>query len=460
MLLNVLAKSNPWWANAASRIAVHYPKRRIAQGIASARVLDLTTRRALVVVGPRQVGKSVLLKQVADDVLGQGIPPGNLTLVDFSDPMVEASPPTLQQVVDQRPPGVRLDQPRVFLFDEVTHSGDKPPGSGGDWSRALKSLVDQGEQSRHRFIATDSSAAVLRGGTRDSGVGRWNELRLETLSYAEFLALHQLKDETLDQVRSRIPRCVERFLLTGGFPAFAVTTDIATAHEELRSDIDARAIFKDLKRTGLDVERVRSLFVYLMEDSGALFDPRTRRRWLLELGSGDPVDPRSLMAWLEALEETMLVVRLMPFGASPAARLRERAYPKLYAADASLVSAFSISRSPLEDADSRGKVLEAAVFRHLREVLAGGRGECRYLRSKKGEIDFVLTHGRQRVAIEAKATVGRVDPEELRSLSREVGSNRKYIVHLGSHTQKVDDVSLLALEDFLLNPSQIFEEVL
>jgi uncharacterized protein len=460
MLIETLARSNPWWANAAARGAQHYPKRRVAQGIANTHVLNFASRRALVIVGPRQVGKSVLLKQVADDLLAFGWSPGNVTLVDFSDPLVESAHPTLEQIVALEPPGLRKDQPRAFLFDEVTHSGDKPLGSGGDWSRALKHLVDRAEGQQHRFIATDSSSAVLRGGTKESGAGRWDELQLETLNFGEYLGLASVAGETEKETLRRDPKAIERFLVAGGFPGHALSPYPSEVHEQLRVDLEARAIFKDLRRTGLDVDRVRSLLVYLLEDSGSLFDPETRRRWLRELGGGDPVDQRSLLAWVDALEDTMLVVRLMPYGASAGARLRERAYPKLYAADSTIVSAFAIPRMPLEDPATYGRLLEAAVYRHLREAIRHPKGDCHYVRSKSGliEIDFVVSAGKSRIGIEVKSSVARGDPDKLKRADPGFKLDRRFLIHAGPQTQEHEGVTLLALQDFLLDPFQILPD--
>lgn len=80
----VLEAQNPWWkegndARPASAFRVRRElQRRVRDGLAQA-------TRAVVVSGPRQVGKTVLLLQVAEDLLKNDWPPANLTHFDFSD---------------------------------------------------------------------------------------------------------------------------------------------------------------------------------------------------------------------------------------------------------------------------------------------------------------------------------------------------------------------------------------
>ena len=66
-------------------------------------------------LGPRQVGKTVLLLQLADDLLDKGLPPQNLTYFDFSDERITEEV-TARQVVEAQPVGVNSEYPRVFLL--------------------------------------------------------------------------------------------------------------------------------------------------------------------------------------------------------------------------------------------------------------------------------------------------------------------------------------------------------
>src|SRR5262245_32025513 len=110
---DVLADRNPWWRDSKSRTSGPLT-RRFLQGTVRDRLLS-TDRRATLVIGPRQVGKSVLLRQCANDLLDRGWPPANLTYFDFSDDRLP-EPPSPRDVASFEPLGFRGDHPRALLL--------------------------------------------------------------------------------------------------------------------------------------------------------------------------------------------------------------------------------------------------------------------------------------------------------------------------------------------------------
>src|SRR5579864_548458 len=210
-LREILQDQNPWWRSADARRASIYPVRRELQPQVVERVRRWADRRAVVVVGPRQVGKTVLLLQTADDLLSAGCPPANLTYFDFSDDRLLADV-TPRQVMAMVPEGFETDQPRVLLLDEI----NLVPR----WDRWLKQAVDAA--SGLRVVATGSAASWIRSGGKESGQGRWDELHLEGLTFREFLALNSPPGESIQGTFSRERGLIERYLALGGFPEHAL----------------------------------------------------------------------------------------------------------------------------------------------------------------------------------------------------------------------------------------------
>jgi predicted AAA+ superfamily ATPase len=438
ILADILQDQNPWWRDGAIRRARAYPVRRELQRQILTRVFRLDDRRAVVLLGPRQVGKTVLLLQIADDLLEAGWPSQNLTYFDFSDDRLTEKV-VARDVVEVGPVGMDPQHPRVFLFDEIRQAPQ--------WDRWLKQAVDHG---RDRIVATDSAASLLRDGARESGQGRWDELVLEGLTLREFVRLHAMPEESAEDALRRIPNLHERYLALGGFPEHAQSDDFPEVRRRLRSDIAERAILRDLAGTGVDVQRVKDLFVYLARDSGAEFSAEARAR---DLGA----DPRSVRDWSRLLNDTLMIASLDRFAEHAAVGLRSR--PKLYASDPGIVQAFALS--PVQDPAVRGKAFEAAVFRHLREAVRETGAELGFFRHKDDlEIDFVVHAPGRRIGVEITSSF-RVRPDKLERLRKAggvLGADRLLLVHGGIVQEAVEGIRAVPLPRFLMDPVAVLEE--
>jgi predicted AAA+ superfamily ATPase len=438
ILADLIQDQNPWWRDGAIRRARRYPVRRDLQPKILSRILHVDDRRAIVLLGPRQVGKTVLLLQLADDLLLRGWPAPNLTYFDFSDDRITGDV-TAREVVEAEPVGLDPDYPRVFLLDEIR--------SAPNWDLWLKQAVDA---RVGRIVATDSAARLLRDGSRESGQGRWDEIYMEGLTFREFIHLHGQPEEEVEVILRRTPNLHERYLALGGFPEYVLQEDFPEVRRRLRGDIAERAILRDLSGLGVDVERVKSLFVYLLQDSGAELNAEARARDL-------SADPRSVRDWVRLLSDTLLVSPLERFNRNAAAGLRSKS--KLYAADPGLVMAFA--PLPVQDASVRGKAFEAAVYRHLRETARELEARLSYFRHGEDlEIDFVLEDQGGLVAIEVTSGLRvRADKlERLRQAAGKLGADRRLLIHGGVIEETAEGVETIPIQRFLLDPSSFLRE--
>lgn len=437
---SVLLDQNPWWQDATRRRATAYPVRRDLHARLLQHLGRVTERRAALLVGPRQVGKTVLLLQVADDLLERGLPAANITYFDFSDDRIPRGI-TPREVSDIQHTSVAKEHPRIFLFDEISKSEN--------WGPWLKQAVDTG---RDRYVVTDSAASLLRGEARESGQGRWDELRIEGVSFAEFLRLVAAPGEPAEETLRRLPNAVERYLAVGGFPEHATSEYFSEVRERVRADIADRAIRRDLIGLGVDVERVKDLFVYLVQDSGAIFNARSRAQDI-------EADQRSVAQWVRVLEDAHLIVRLDRHTARASARLRSQ--PRVYATDHGLVAAFTPSPSPLTDPAVRARVVEAAVFRHLRAVAASQGGDLSFFRKDDSlEADFVLEVPAGRIAIEVTASPSPRSRKfkTLLQIGEALKTSNLILIHGGVLEGKPGSIRPIALPRFLLDPSSIVED--
>lgn len=424
---------NPWWQSRNLFFWKRLRERRTLHGHVLTRLGVAGGRRAHVIIGPRQVGKTVILRQLIEDLMNQGWPPANVTYFDFSDERLtsEVSP---RDVAGLEPPGIDPRTRRVFLFDEI--------GRSAGWNRWLKQAVDT---TPHLYVVTDSAARILRSGGQESGVGRWDEHVLEPLTFPEFVRFLGVDPADAFQVT---PNPFERFLAVGGFPEFAFA-EPGEVRERLRADVAERAILRDLARENVEVERALRLFVYLVQDSGAIFDARRRARDL-------DADPRPVGSWLDLLLDTFYLHRLDSRHVQATARLRAKS--KIYAADHSLILAFAPIAMPLRDPGVRSRVFEALVYRHLREFARQRAGRLTYWRENDDfEIDFVADAAKGLVAIEVTSSsdvrsdkIGRV-----RQATARLRAKRTLLVHGGTVGQMQEGIELVPIHEFLLKSDEL-----
>jgi predicted AAA+ superfamily ATPase len=441
----LLRDSNPWWEDSKYRDFLPFQQRRAAFQQLREYLGDVHDDRALALLGPRQVGKTTLLRQLIEQLLTQGWPTGNITFFDFSDERL-VEPISPRTIVDIRSPSLSLEHPRIFLFDEIQNARD--------WQKWLKQAVDQArrqDRPRPRFIVTGSAASSLRRGSVESGQGRWDEISVEGLTYVEYLRLASPMGAGNELRAAREPQTFERYLSLGGFPEHVRTEFPREARHRIRNDIAERAILRDLSQTGVEVERLRRLFVYLVTGSGNAWNQQKRADDL-------QANRKSVADWLALLEETRLVIRLereREHDRKASAQLR--AQSKIFAADHGLITAFSAYSEPMEESDVRARVFEAVVYRHLRELSRAQAGQLSFVRLREDlEIDFVFQVGKTKVSIEVTSSTEATSRKIVRSaeaMSR-LGITRKLLIHGGLISGRVDDIETIPLHDFLMDPER------
>jgi len=147
----------------------------------------LASKKHTIVVGPRQTGKTTLLKQLRD-YCNQAQWPTVFLDLEHKDVRAE---------LDRNPENVFLYCPaveqRVYVFiDEIQKLSDP--------SNFLKQLYDDYDDgTRLKIIATGSSAFYIDEKFNDSLAGRKKVFRLYTCSFGEYLLLSG-KDDLLAEV--------------------------------------------------------------------------------------------------------------------------------------------------------------------------------------------------------------------------------------------------------------------
>ena len=366
-LYAVLQQFNPWWSGAP--VADLPDWERDAGQLLWQWVGSTDSRRALLITGARQVGKTTLMRQTIRTLLQAGAAPGAVMYATLDHPLLKLAglDRTLQAWNELYP--APPDQPRYLFVDEIQYVPD--------WQTWLKHQVDFNPRLR---VAATGSANPLRDGAAESGVGRWETMPLPTLSFGEFLqlrriavppgipapgSLHELFDwQAPDFARvaaaaQGLTAHFHDYLLRGGFPEPALADDLTRCQRLLREDIVDKVLKRDMTafygvRRVLEVER---LFLYLCYHDGGILDIPTL------CGNLEGINRQTALNFLELFQAAHLIYRLKPFGYGKEV-LRGR--DKVYLADAALPGAMMLlGRNLLIQPERLGAAVETAFFKHI-----------------------------------------------------------------------------------------------
>lgn len=397
---------NPWWKAGQGIDAEEagWPRRAYFAQFSNL-VRDADVRRAVVLIGPRRVGKTVMLKHLVARLLDDGIAGTQVLFLSLDTPLYSGRSleSLVQMFVDlhQHPPG----KPLWVLFDEVQYLKD--------WEVHLKSLVDT--YGHIRFVASGSAAAALRMKSRESGAGRFSEFILPPLTFAEYLRFAGQEDALIRDAETapdRAPGYLAtdihtlnaefiNYLNYGGFPE-AVMNPVVRANPArfLRQDIVDKVLLKDLPSLyGIgDTQELNRFFNVLAYNTG-------NELGLEDLSKHSGITKAKLADYLEYLEAAYLIRRVHRIDDNALRMQRARTF-KVYLTNPSIRAA--LFGMVLADDEAMGNLAETAVWSQWLHSAEVSRS-LHYARWKAGrqdlEVDIVSLDARTqkpRFAVEIK----------------------------------------------------------
>jgi uncharacterized protein len=154
--------------------------------------------RALLLSGARQTGNTTLFLQTINRLLARGVPSANYATFDHPLLKLGGLDTLLRAWRESQPaePG-----PEYLFLDEIQMAKD--------WQVWVKHQVDF---EKRRRIAVTGSATPLLSQNQESGVGRWQTLRLATLSFYGYLRIRGVPEPGLPAVSSLREDIVDRVL--------------------------------------------------------------------------------------------------------------------------------------------------------------------------------------------------------------------------------------------------------
>ena len=394
-VIKVLRQYNPWWRNPLTIKEESKPYKRLAYYEALRMIMHKTLRRFAILSGARRVGKTTIMYQMMDALVDEGMNPKNILYVSFDNPIMKLV--DMETVLSTYESMYPIDGIRYIFLDEIQYMEQ--------WELWLKVIYDR--RKNIRLTATGSASPVLEKGAADSGTGRWNVLKIPTMSFYEYCRLLQLEQPELpdnlkltkivEMTEAQLDDLMDRFtfleghfnryLMIGGFPELVLSDDDVYAQRMLREDV----VDKVIKRDVLTLFNIRSpllmekLFLYLCMNSTEIFSVTTAAKEL------ENTYVNTIDSYIEALEMSNLIYLAGPVDVGSKGALKGK--PKIFVADAAIRNAVLMIDDVLSDEKEIGIMVETAVYKHIVSFYQGTTARLGYFRKAKDnqkEVDVVV----------------------------------------------------------------------
>lgn len=398
---------------------------RTCRALLTARLREPAPSRIQLLSGPRQVGKTTLLLELARTE-------GARAVYATADGPEAALPGWWERLWARVEEVARGSGRAVVLLDELhVHPG---------WARLLKGEWDRARRLRLpvHVIATGSSALHLGRGSRETLAGRFESLVLahwSARSLAESFGL------SADEAAALL-------VTHGAYPgAMAFRDDLPRWQAYVRDAIVGPALGRDLlalhpvRRPAL----LRQVFAVAAGAPAAIVSLQKLQGQLQDAGA-----LATLAHYLDLLEDAFLVAALEKW--SPRAHRRRAAPPKLVTLSNALLAVLDPSGAPnpATEAARFGAWVENACLAH-----AWNTGQqVRYWREEPLEVDAVLDGEWGRWAVEVKTgPVTATDLAGLLEFTRRHPGCRALVVCAREQLQSVRRLGVTAVgwPDFLLD---------
>lgn len=357
---------------------------------------SLESPDAIFILGPRQVGKTTLLKRLME-VVGDE----RALYYDIERPQDYH---LFTAGYDALIAHLRLNKPsdvgRIYIFvDEIQYLPDL--------SKVIKLLVDH-HNDEFKLVLTGSSSALIMQQFQESLVGRKRVFTLYPLSFSEFCRFRG-EDKIADYLQSanahtphnplytmqiKMQELTKEYMLYGGYPKI-VLQDKEAIKAELLSDLVSSIILKDIRHI-FRIEKPDQLnhLVHLLAGSiGKEFNISSLSR---EIG----LHRDTLSNYLMVLQSSFIIRQIKPFFNNPAKELRKM--PKAYFIDTGIRNSLLNNFQDIKNRSDGGELFENMVFLNLLHKQTA-LSEIKYWKSKNyQEVDFVRIDNTQITAYEVK----------------------------------------------------------
>ncbi len=425
MEINKLSEWNPWWENPSLIDELAGKPRPMYDDL----VNSFKVREVTVITGIRRSGKSTLMYQMIKHLLKNGISPMQILFVNLEDKKLEKD--DLDDIYFSYRQQINSDKKAYIFLDEIHRRTN--------WESWIRKKYDI--KTADKFILSGSCSYLLKREYSTLLTGRNITFEVFPLNFEEFLSFKDVdinrenikKGIVLEKTRILLLKCLEEYLLLGGFPevVFKPERYKVKVLEQYFDDI----LYKDIiDRYNLNSQKARDLALFFLTNFTSLISLRNIRNAL-------KFSYDTIKDYLAYYKEAFLFFTADHFSYS--FKEQKTLASKIYCIDNGLRNAVSFVFSK-----DKGKLAENLVFVELVR-----RRTNPYYWKNKGEVDFVIKNTDQSLTAINITYSDDVNEREIRALLefKAAFKKTKQLTIITRNTEKQEQgINLVPLWKWLL----------
>ncbi len=351
----LLRQQNPHWEGGR----YIYPLKREAY---KTLLENLKNKLIISIEGPRRVGKSILMKQMIEELISNGTNPYDILYFSFDDYTLKVMQ-IVKEFEELKKQNIREKKYYLF-FDEIQKIKD--------WQVYVKILYDN-----YPNLKLIISGSTLRVSKKESLAGRILEFFIKPLSFKEYL-LFINKEKILNSDVDETFLTEYKNYLFKQYPDIALDQNLNI--KNYIASIIKKIVFEDSDKYFKDSDKdlLHSITCIILRDPGQIIDYNDLAK---DLG----VDRKSISKYINFLVKSSLIRKVYNF--SNNARKIETKAKKFYPFCTTLTKYVT-------DDPNLSKIIECDVaFQTDADFFWNNRNE---------EIDFILNEENKRIGVEVK----------------------------------------------------------
>jgi len=355
-----------------------------------------------VVTGIRRCGKSTLLEMFREELLKRGVADHQITTISFEDAEFES---LMDRKVLYTHLSDRLikDEMNYIILDEIQHVDE--------WQRVVDSLFIK---TNCDVYITGSNAYLLSGELVTLLSGRYVEIKMLPLSFAEYVSAYPDKTE--------LSRKYASYLANSSFP-YALELDKPKDIRAYLDGIYTSVVLKDVvqRKRIADVSSLEKVIRFMFDNIGSLCSIK-KIADALEVG-GRSISVHTVAGYLDALCDCFILYRVGRYDIKGKQYLKTG--EKYYIADIGL-RYYLLGPQKADMSRALENVVYLELLRRGYEVWIGKVGNA--------EVDFVATNENGSEYYQVSLTV-----RDENTLSRELASLNSIADHSPKFLLTLDD---------------------